>query len=76
MPLERIADKPLPFGKITLCQIDYREFVCSKETVDWLMNGGMTHLDGNPVYVTVSDELVGGHNVVARINDRWEKGAE
>lgn len=58
---------PLPFGKLALCQEHYREFVCSKETFEWLASGGMTSLDGVPVRLQVMDELRGGVNVVVHI---------
>lgn len=62
-----LAEGPLEFGKITLCQRDYREFVCSQETFEWLRDGAFTSLDGVPVRLVVADTLVGGHNVVVKI---------
>lgn len=65
--MKRIADEPLPFGKMALCQADYHEFICSRDTFEWLSGGAMTHLDGKPVRLHVADELVGGHNVIVKI---------
>ncbi len=61
-----LSDGPLPFGKLDLVQSDYREFACSWETAEWLLSGGMTHLDGLPVVLSVSCELRGGHNVMVK----------
>lgn len=68
--MQRVSDTPIPFGKLELCARDYNEFVCSKSTAQWLIEGGMTHLDGKRVWVQVMDELAGGHNVICHI---WEK---
>lgn len=57
----------MPFGKLALCQADYMEFMCSVETAEWLMGGGMTHLDGVPVHLQVMDTLRGGANVMVKI---------
>lgn len=62
-----LSDGPLPFGELAFGQVDYREFVCSKATFEWLRTGGMTHLDGCPVQLQMMDICVGGHNVVVRI---------
>lgn len=62
-----ILDEPLPFGELfDLGLRDYREAACSKSTMQWLQEGGMTHLDGKPVTFRVMDESPGGHNVIVR----------
>ena len=63
-----LAEGPYEFGKITLAQADYREFVCSLETYEYFaFGGGFTHLDGVPVKLQIMDTLVGGFNVVVKI---------
>lgn len=62
-----LSDGPLPFGKLAFCQADYREFACSRETAEWLLDGGMSSLDGVPVRLQVMDILAGGHNVMVKI---------
>ncbi len=66
--LTRIGDETLPFRKLTLCAADYDEFVCSRETFEWLSTGGMASLDGVPVHLQLMDTLRGnGDNVIAKI---------
>ena len=62
----------MPFGKLYLWQPDYREFACSRETAAWLMDGGMTHIDGLPVSLQIMDTLVGGFNVMVKVWDAPE----
>jgi hypothetical protein len=62
-----LSDGPLPFGELLdLGLRDYREAACSKSTVAWLRQGGMTSLDGATVTLRVMDECPGGHNVIVR----------
>lgn len=70
--MRRVADAPIEFGKLELCQVHYREFACSVETFEWLQAGGMTHLDGVPVRLQKMDTMVGGHNVFVKIWDAPE----
>lgn len=65
----RIADEPVEFGRITLVSAEYREFVCSVETAEWMRAGGFTSLDGRPVKLQIMDTLRGGLNVVVKVWD-------
>jgi hypothetical protein len=62
-----LSDGPLPFGELAFGQRHYLEFACSRETFEWLSEGGMTHLDGVPVVLQLMDVCVGGANVIAKI---------
>lgn len=64
-----LDEGPLPFGKIVDCGImGYREFCCSLATYEWLANrGGMTHIDGEPVRLTVAERTRAGHNVFVKV---------
>ena len=62
-----LCEGPLPFKTMTMCQKDYREFVCSVATFEWLRDGGMTHLDEMPVTLQIMDTILGGHNVIVKI---------
>jgi hypothetical protein len=64
-----LSDGPLEFGRLALVSVEYREFACSVETAEWLLEGGMTSLDGNPVHLQVMDTLVGGFNVMVKVWD-------
>ncbi len=68
----RIADEPVEFGRITLVSAEYREFVCSVETAEWMLAGGFTSLDGRPVRLQIMDTLRGGFNVVVKVWDAPE----
>ncbi len=57
----------LPFGEIRMWQPDYREFVCSVETAEWLLGGAMQTLDDVPVKLQIVNTLVGGNNVMVKV---------
>lgn len=64
-------ENPLPFGKIwDAGMVEYREFICSRETFDWLRNGGMTHVDGKPVWLWEAESFK--DNVIVQVIDRYE----
>lgn len=46
--------KPLREGE--LLDAGYQEFLCTPETGRWLLNGGMTKVNGNPVRLRIVDE--------------------
>lgn len=63
--LVRWLERPLPFQRIEdVGMRDYREFVCSEQTFAWLRDGGMTHVDGQPVSLQVVDRA--GANVFVK----------
>jgi hypothetical protein len=62
------------------------EFACSVVTFEWLANGGMTHVNGEPVSIQVVDRMPGGHNVIVAVRSEqlnsyrpgeyaWQKAA-
>lgn len=56
----RWLEQPLPFRWVEdVGMRDYREFVCSQATFDWLRSGAMTHVDGEPVWLQVMDRVGG-----------------
>lgn len=59
---------PLPFGELFDLGIrNYREFACSKSTLNWLKAGAMTSLDGDQVTLRVMEEVPPGHNVIVKV---------
>ena len=56
--------EPLPFGELDWHQPDYQIFVCSKSTASWLMAGAMTHVNGQPIHLYVTEDM--GENVSLR----------
>lgn len=69
------TDGPLPFGKLFDCGlVEYHEFACSVETFEWLRAGGMTHLNGEPVVLSVAD-CPSEHNVIVKaVTPSWVAG--
>lgn len=66
------TDGPLPFGQIVDCGlVEYHEFACSIETYEWLRDGGMTHLNGEPVTLSIADRP-SAHNVIVKaVTPSW-----
>ena len=66
------TDGPLPFGKIVDCGlVEYREFACSLETYEWLRGGAMTHVNGEPVTLSIADRP-SEHNVIVKaVTPSW-----
>lgn len=67
-----LSGGPLPFGKLIDCGIvEYREFACSVETFEWLKAGAMTHVNGEPVTLSVA-ERPSEHNVIVKaVTPSW-----
>lgn len=70
-----LTDGPLPFGLLyDLGMIEYHEFACSVETFEWLRSGAMTHLNGEPVTLSVADRP-SEHNVIVKaVTPSWVSG--
>lgn len=68
-------DEPLPFGKLVDCgMVEYHEFACSVETYEWLRGGAMTHLNGEPVTLSICDRP-SEHNVIVKaMTPSWFAG--
>jgi len=67
-----LTDGPLPFGKLVdLGIVEYREFACSVETFEWLKGGAMTHVNGEPVTLSIA-ERPSEHNVIVKaVTPSW-----
>jgi hypothetical protein len=67
------TDAPLPFGQIVDCGlVEYREFACSVDTFEWLKAGAMTHINGEPVTLSIADRP-SEHNVIVKaVTPSWQ----
>ena len=64
-----LSDGPLPFRKVMdVGLMSYDEFACSHSTLSWLRASGIPRTtEGQPAYLQVVEQCVGGHNVIVRV---------
>lgn len=66
------TDGPLPFGKLVDCGlVEYREFACSNETFEWLKAGAMTHVNGEPVTLSIAERPSPDNVIVKAVTPSW-----